>query len=189
MITPLGTQILQPVSRDEKNAQTSGSTHSAETPDRPVRPPRPGSEGLVASIMADGGLEFLRSRLEDKLGALFEKATADNPESAAAGPAAFFESSADVSSEATADRIVGFALGLKGIYSRQNPEMDQKELMAGFEAEIRRGISEGFDHARSILGGLDMLSGQVQDNVAETWDLIQQKLENFFHPPVQESDE
>ncbi len=189
MINPLASQILPSISRHEKSAQTSDPNKATEGMGRAARPPRPAPEGLAASIMSDGGLGFLRSRLEDKLGALFEKAAADNPELAAAGPGAFFDTSVDVSPEATADRIVGFALGMKGIYSRQNSELSADELATGFENEIRSGINEGFAHARNTLGSLDLLSGLVQDNVDVTWDLVQQKLEDFFKPSTAASDE
>ncbi len=183
MINPLAAQILPPV------AKTSGPKRSAETAQSPARLPRPGSEGLASSIMQDGGLGFLRSRLEESMGALFEKAAENNPELAAAGPASFFDTSTDITPEATADRIVGFALGLKGIYSQQNSDLSEDEMMAGFEAEIRQGISEGFEGARGILGGMDLLNGQTEDNVDLTWDLVQQKLGEFFHPPEEESED
>ena len=116
------------------------------------------------------------------MGALFEKAAEKNPELASAGPAAFFDTSADVSPEATADRIVGFALSLKGVFGGQNPDLRAEELMVAFEAEIRRGIGDGFSNARGILGDLDLLEGEVQGNVDATWNLVQEKLDAFFHP-------
>ncbi len=183
MINALTAQLLPGVSRNEKSKRPQAAPGLANAPDRPAHPPRPGAEGFAASIMADGGLGFLQSRLEDKMGDLFEKATENNPELAAAGPEAFFDTSADVSPDATADRIVGFALGMKGTYARQNPDLDPQELMARFESEIRRGIEDGFGHARGVLGGLELLEGQVKDNVDVTWDLVQQKLEDFFRPP------
>ena len=93
---------------------------------------------------------------------------------------------ASVDLEATADRIVGFALGMRGIFSRQNSELSHDEMMARFEAEIRRGIGEGFGQARGVLGGLQLLEGQVQDNVDKTWDLVQRRLNDFFRPAEDE---
>ncbi len=181
MINPLTAQLLPSVSK------TSGAKSPAGAAGRPARPSRPGGEGLADSIMKDGGLGFLRSRLDETMGTLFEKAAEKNPDSVVAASAASFESSTDVTVEATADRIVGFALGLKGIYSRQNSGMSEDEMMAGFEAEIRRGISEGFGNAREILGGLDSFNGQVQENVDATWELVQQKLDEFFNPSEEEN--
>lgn len=144
------------------------------------------ASGLAQSIMSDGGLGFLQERMEEKLGALFEKATRDNPELAAQGPGTFFDTSADISPEATADRIVGFALGLKGTFARQNEDLSQAEMMAKFEVEIRRGIEEGFGNATSILRDLELMEGDVQDNVDTTWDLVQEKLNDFFNTPTEE---
>ena len=144
-------------------------------------------EGLARSIMADGGLGFLRGRLEEKLGSLFDRAAEQNPELAAAGPEAFFDTRLDVSPEATADRIVGFALGLKGVFARQNTDLSAEDMMSRFETEIRRGIGEGFGHARGVLGDLDLLDGEVRANVDATWDLVQQKLDDYFHPPQDEA--
>jgi len=181
MINPLAAQLLPPAPK------TTNSGKPAVSSEHPARPSRSGGDELAGSIMQDGGLGFLRSRLEESMGALFEKAAENNPELASAGPAAFFDTSVDVSPEATADRIVGFALGMKGLYSRQNSEMNEEEMMAGFETEIRKGIDDGFGNARGILGSLDFLNGQVETNVDATWDLVQQKLEAFFHPPEEDS--
>lgn len=176
MINPLTTQLLPPVPK------SSSSAKSFTEVERSVPAPRTGGGALAQSIMQDGGLGFLRSRMEESMGALFEKAAELNPEMAAAGPEAFFDTSVDVSPEATASRIVGFALGLKGVYSRQNSEMSEEEMMGGFEEEIRLGIKDGFSNARGILGDLDLLSGDISSNVDATWDLVQQKLNDFFHP-------
>lgn len=180
MITPLTAQLLPTATRHTKDTQSSGS--AAATQERRLAAPQANHAGLAASIAADGGLGFLRSRLEEKMGALFEKATADNPEMAAAGPEAFFNTSVDVTPEATADRIVGFALGLRGTFSQQNPDLSENELMARFETEIRQGISDGFGHARGVLGSLELHEGEIEENVNQTWDLVQQKLVEFFHP-------
>jgi hypothetical protein len=184
MITPVTAQLLPGAAKTAKGPQSS-RTDKSQSP-RP-HTQRTDTAGLAASIMADGGLEFLRSRLEEKMSALFEKMADENPELAANGPAAFFDTSVDVTPEATADRIVSFALGLRGIFSRQNSELSHDEMMVRFEYEIRRGISEGFGHARGVLGDLELLEGSVQDNVATTWDLVQQKLEEFFRPAEDES--
>ena len=180
MINPLTAQLLPPVSDPNKNARSSDSAAPEETRDHGTPSPRAEHAGLAASITADGGLGFLRSRLEETMGALFEKATEDAPGAAAGGPASFFDANADVSPEATADRIVGFALGLRQTFSRQNPELEQDELMTRFEAEVRRGISEGFGHARGTLGDLELYEGEIEQNVDQTWDLVQQKLAEFF---------
>lgn len=136
----------------------------------------PSAENLASSIMADGGLGFLQARLQEKMEGLF--GSSDTTETMA------FDSSGAPSPEATADRIVGLALSLRGAYERQHEGQSPEEMWSGFEAEIRRGISDGFDHARGVLSDLDLMESKIQDNVDLTWNLIQQKLEDFFHPQV-----
>ncbi len=188
MINPLTAQLLPSNPRSGNTTPGAASSHATAVADHPAQSNRPAHAGLAASIKADGGLDFLRARLEEKMGKLFEKAADKNPELAAAGPEAFFNTSTDVTPEATADRIVGFALGLRGIFSRQNTELSQDEMMARFETEIRRGINEGFGHARGVLGNLDLLNPEVEDNVDATWQLVQQKLSDFFDPAPVESE-
>ena len=143
--------------------------------------PAKASQGLAASILADGGLGFLQARLQEKMVEHFGAAGA--PEAGAtAGPAAAVDAGRAVSPEATADRIVGFALSLRGVYDRINAGMSPEELRSGFETEIRRGISDGFDHAKGVLSGLNLLEGQTRDNVDTTWELVQQKLKEHFLP-------
>ncbi len=182
MINPLTAQLLPSATRSGNRTPGAASAHATANQKHPAPANRSAHAGLAASIKADGGLDFLRSRLEEKMGQLFEKAADKNPELAAAGPEAFFNTSGDVTPEATADRIVSFALGLRGIFSRQNKDLSQDEMMARFETEIRRGINEGFGHARGALGDLELLSDEVENNVDLTWDLVQQKLSDFFDP-------
>jgi len=177
MIKPVDN--LPGISPSRREMEHPSAKEPAATPRSPSAP-----QGLAQSIMADGGLGFLRGRLEEKLGALFDKAAELNPEMAASGPEAFFDSSLDVSPEATADRIVGFALGLKGVFARQNEDLSPEQMMSRFESEIRRGIGDGFGHARGVLQGLELLEGDVEENVDATWDLVQQKLDGYFHPPA-----
>jgi hypothetical protein len=189
LINPLTAQLLPSATRSGNRTPGAASAHATAAKEHPAQANRPAHAGLAASIKADGGLDFLRSRLEEKMGKLFEKAAAKNPELAAAGPEAFFNTSVDVTPEATADRIVGFALGLRGIFSRQNKDLSQDEMMTRFETEIRRGINEGFGHARGVLGDLELLSDEVENNVDLTWDLVQQKLSDFFDPAPAENQE
>lgn len=141
---------------------------------------RESRQNLASSIMADGGLSFLRSRLEEKLESLFDDATEQGnlPEGVQAG--SFLATEVDVSPEATAGRIVGFALSLMGTYRRQNSDLDEHELRAGFETEIRQGIAAGFDHARGVLGDLEMQTSDTEENVNSTWDWVQQMLADHF---------
>lgn len=183
--------MIQPTLVNQSLLQTQSKTPAkgekpSENGTGDLLSPAPSKTGsaryLVESFRSDGGLDFLRSRLQEKLGGMFEAATKENPELAAKGPEAFTDISADVTPEATADRIVGFAMGLYGKYQKQNPDMSEQELRDGFEQEIRQGIREGFGHARQVIGDLDAMSEDVATNVDLTWDLVQDKLESVFQP-------
>ena len=145
-------------------------------------PRRADASGLAASIQADGGLAFLRSRLEDQLGRLFSAGDVAGTNAGGPGPEVRFENGNDPSPAATADRIVSFALGLHDIFSRQHADLPPDEIMDRFETEIRRGINEGFGHARDVLGELDQLSDPVESQIDATWGLVQGLLDEFFAP-------
>jgi len=176
MITPTGSQLISSIAQKSGKSPQSVASVSTDHPSKSPREP----ENLAASIKADGGLGFLQASLEKKLDGMYEKASAVKPENSAAE---FFNTDLDVTPEATADRIVSFALGLKNHFQRQNPQLDEKELLNRFEAEIRRGISDGFSSARGALGNLELLEGQISENVDTTWDLVQAKLDEVFQPP------
>jgi len=65
-----------------------------------------------------------------------------------------------------------------GRFSKKPPKITRSWLLPGLQH---------FGNARGILGSLDFLNGQVETNVDATWDLVQQKLEAFFHPPEEDS--
>ena len=119
----------------------------------------------------------MRSEMERKLEGVFSAAGEATPEAAGAGPAARYENSLDVSPEATAERIVAFALGFFQIYRAQNPGHRDDEILSGFEAEIRRGIEDGFREARTVMAGLQLPEDDSSTSVDDTYDLVQEKLD------------
>lgn len=135
---------------------------------------------LGASIRADGGLRFLQTHLQEKLAQHF--GTQDDQAESINGsaPKVYAEGGAAADPEATASRIVGFALGLEQTFARQNPGLDEGELRLRFEEEIRKGVEEGFATARSFLSELGQDDEETTSVIAQTWDLIQQKLDATF---------
>ena len=85
----------------------------------------------------------------------------------------------DFSPEAVAERIVGFATGFFSNYLENHPDEESSEQLSGFLNLVRGAIDQGFEEARNILGGLDVLSGEIAASVDKTYDLIQQKLDSF----------
>lgn len=85
----------------------------------------------------------------------------------------------DTSPQATADRIVGFATNFYQAFREQNPELNDEDGLEQFMQEIGKGIDQGFADARDILTGLKKLEGKVADDIDETYNLIQQGLQDF----------
>jgi len=90
-----------------------------------------------------------------------------------------YDSGLDVSPEATADRIVSLSTAFLPQYQEQHPELNEEEALASFTEIIRGGIQTGFSEAREILGGLDVLDGDIATNIDKTYDLVQEKLAAF----------
>lgn len=89
------------------------------------------------------------------------------------------EAPQDFTPEATAERIVSFATGFYAAYSENHPEMEGQERLESFLELIRSGIDQGFEEARGILDGLQVLEGDIAANADQTYELIQQGLEAF----------
>ncbi len=90
-----------------------------------------------------------------------------------------YESGLDVSSEATAERIVSFSTGLFPLFQQQHPELNESQQVDRFLEVIGGGIDQGFAEAREILDGLGVLEGEIADNVDKTYDLVQEGLAAF----------
>ena len=90
-----------------------------------------------------------------------------------------YESGIDFSPEATAERIVSFSTQLLGSYREQHPEMDAEESLASFVDIIGGGIEQGFSEAKDILGNLNVLEGDISNNIDKTYELVQQGLQSF----------
>ncbi len=172
MITPVQLSMIKP-QETNKPAGSNQSAASAVIPETETR------AILVSSIGQDGGLKFLQAHLQDKFADKFPSHEDAKSEGISEAEAKYGQSGSSLAPEATASNIVNFALSLKDVYFRQNEGQTQAELMAGFEAEIREGISDGFASARQYLEDLGQ-GGDTQAATDETWNLIQEKLAEYF---------
>lgn len=100
-----------------------------------------------------------------------------------------YESGIDVSPEATAERIVSFSTQLFSSYREQHPEMAVTELIRTFADTIGAGIEQGFSEAKEILGGLNVLQGDIADNIDKTYELVQLGLKSFIESAGKTEDE
>jgi len=92
-----------------------------------------------------------------------------------------YESGLDVSPDATAERIVSQATAFFSSYQDQHPEMDLETQLRSFIDVISGGITQGFNEAREILDGLQVLEGDIATNIDQTYDLVQEKLDSFIN--------
>jgi len=100
-----------------------------------------------------------------------------------------FDSGLDVSPEATAERIVGFSTQFFAAYQEQHPEMDEEESLSSFVEIITTGIDLGFAEARDILGGLNVLEGEIASNIDATYGLVQEGIQSFVDSFTQKNEE
>lgn len=85
----------------------------------------------------------------------------------------------DITPEATAERIVVLATGMFDAFRAKYSDMDEAEMFESFMSTISEGIERGFEEARSILGGLNILEGDIAEDVEKTYALVQEGLAAF----------
>lgn len=90
-----------------------------------------------------------------------------------------YDNGVDTSPNATADRIVSFATNFFSLYQDQNSNMDFDEQLASFMEIIGGAIDQGFDEAKDILTGLQVLEGDIASGVEQTYSLVQEGLLTF----------
>lgn len=86
----------------------------------------------------------------------------------------------DNSPEATAGRILALSTGFFDAYAAQHPGEDGDQLARNFVDLIRGGFEKGFNEARDILEGLDVLSGDIESGIMKTFELVQKGFDDFL---------
>lgn len=84
--------------------------------------------------------------------------------------------------EATAQRIADGSTALLSVFAKKHPELEGRELLEKFMAEIRSGIKRGYNEAAAILGDLGAFQFKgVKEGIEETMKLVEEKLLVFEH--------
>jgi hypothetical protein len=91
-----------------------------------------------------------------------------------------YESNIDYSPEASAERIIGFSTQLFSAYKADNLEMGEADALTSFVDIISGGIEQGFAEAREILDSLNVLDGDIAENIEKTYGLVKAGLQNFI---------
>lgn len=90
-----------------------------------------------------------------------------------------YENNLDVSSEATAKRIITGATAFLNAYKEQNSDLSESEALTQFMGVIRSGIDTGFGEARDILDRLSVLEDEIASEIDLTYDFVQEGLNDF----------
>ena len=85
----------------------------------------------------------------------------------------------DTSPEATAQRIVDFALGFFDQYVENHPELSGDDARQEFSIFIGAAIQQGIQEAQGILGALDALNPEVESLIGAIESIVQERLDAF----------
>jgi hypothetical protein len=91
-----------------------------------------------------------------------------------------YQSDVDYSPEASAERIVDFSTQLFSAYKADNREIGEAEALTSFVDIISGGIEQGFAEAREILDSLNVLDGDIAENIEKTYGLVKAGLQKFI---------
>ncbi len=87
---------------------------------------------------------------------------------------------ADVTPEATADRIVSQVTSGFAAYRKQHSDLSDDEILSRFMHAVRSGVDEGYNDAARILEGLGAFEFDgIEDGIKQTKKLIEEKLNAF----------
>ena len=82
---------------------------------------------------------------------------------------------ADFTPVKVADRIIGAVNQALGQFINNHPQANESD----FFDQVRTGIEKGFNEARDILQSLNVLQGNVAEDINETYDLVQEGLDRL----------
>lgn len=88
----------------------------------------------------------------------------------------------DNSAEATANRILSASTGFFEAYAKRYPDKDPEEVANDFVSLIRGGFEKGFNEAKDILTGLNVMgeNSPIAADIAKTFELVQKGYDDFL---------
>ncbi len=124
-------------------------------------------------VEADFAQTVLRNSVEESMTAAFEAAGIDlSVESLKA-------SEADHSPSATAKLIVDFAVGFFAQFKANHSEEPGNTQIEGFAELVKGAVEAGFNNARDILGKIGDISGEIEADIDETFQLAMKGIDDF----------
>jgi hypothetical protein len=87
--------------------------------------------------------------------------------------------SQDNTPEGTAERIVSLSTGFYEAFKQQHLGEPEAEILKQFMVTIRGGFEQGYQEARDILQGMNVLEGDIASNIDKTYTLVLQGYADF----------
>ncbi len=115
----------------------------------------------------------LNDSLADRFNAAFQEAGMDSTVESLLGRGL------DFSPEATANRIVSFAVGFFGSFKANHQEDGPADQIDGFTEMIKGAVEQGFAEARDILEGIGDISPDTASNIDATFNLVMSGIDEF----------
>ena len=124
-------------------------------------------------VDADFAQTVLRNSVEESMSAAFEAAGVDlSVESLKA-------SEADHSPSVTAKLIVDFAVGFFARFKANHSEDPGNAQVEGFTELVKGAVEAGFQDASDILGKIGDISGDIEADIDETFQLAMKGIDDF----------
>jgi len=86
----------------------------------------------------------------------------------------------DTSPEATSSRIANFAIGLFGLYRKQNPDMDDETALNEYQKLINGAVNNGYQEALAVLSALGVEDEGIFETARKTIEMTFEKLNSWF---------
>ena len=86
----------------------------------------------------------------------------------------------DTSPEATSSRIANFAIGLFGLYRKQNPDMDDETALNEYQKLISGAINNGYQEALGVLSALGVEDKGILETAQKTIEMTFEKIDGWF---------
>lgn len=80
--------------------------------------------------------------------------------------------SQDNTPDGTAGRIVSLSTGFFEAFKKQHVGENEADVLKTFMATIRGGFEHGYNEARDILKGMNVLNGDIAGNIDKTHELV-----------------
>lgn len=167
--TAVRTQGTTPA-KDILSRTAEGAASAKDVPSRTAA-----VDVVEVGVQVDGRFvsRVLQDSLEERLNAALEKAGVEM----SAGE--LLSGGMDSSPQATATRIVDFAVSFHAAYQGTHQGEEGAVQLEGFVGLIKGAMEEGFAGARELLDGFAEMSEEIEGGIGETFDLAMRGIDAF----------